>query len=368
LDALLTITLQVCMQRALCAGWLCRRGNVPCRTCSHFTATLPPSQVVAALQHLHSLGILHRDLRAANVLVASLSPLCVLLADFGVSRLLSAFASGAAAARGIAASAVPTLLTGGAALGPLQWSAPEVRDGSVDAGVVATTASDVYMLGCLLYELLSGGLPPFHWLMRNAELMEARLRSVGPVQLPGIPVPVPGLLHANVLQAAAQDGIPLSWALERAAATSRPAVDALLALMTECIEVDPDARPELPEVTDRLVALLEEHVVAGRAVVLELGLGQPGEGGPGVHDGTVPSSKPSAGGPGAPPGVTVDSPALMAALRELGVEMDLVETAAGVILDHHEDALDAALLPGVLSAAGLSAAHTLGAVQAFTQV
>ena len=34
-------------------------------------------QVVAGLAHLHSLGILHRDLRAANVLVVSLQPLQV---------------------------------------------------------------------------------------------------------------------------------------------------------------------------------------------------------------------------------------------------------------------------------------------------
>jgi hypothetical protein len=313
---------------------------------------------VTALRHLHSLGILHRDLRSANVLVSSLSPLCVLLADFGVSRLLSAFASGAAAKRGIAASAVSTVLTGGAALGPLQWSAPEVRDGSSDAGVVATTASDVYMLGCLLYELLSGGQPPFHWLMRNAELMEARLRSSGPVHVPGIPVPLPGLLHANVLQAAAQDGIALSWALERAAAVSAPAVEALVALMKECMEVDPNARPELPEVANRVVALLEEHVGGGRAVSLTLGSEQHGESSSSVHSGAVLSSEPS----------TVDSSALLAALRELGIEEELIEKAAGVVIDDHEDALDTALLRDVLLAAGISAVHTLGAVQAITKV
>jgi len=42
-------------------------------------------QVVAGLLHLHSLGILHRDLRAANLLIAGLDPLHVLVADFGVS-------------------------------------------------------------------------------------------------------------------------------------------------------------------------------------------------------------------------------------------------------------------------------------------
>ncbi len=74
-------------------------------------------QVIAALLHLHSLGIVHRDLRAANILIDALDPLRVLLADFGVSHLLSAFASGEVY-RG--ASKMTSVLTGAAALGPLQ--------------------------------------------------------------------------------------------------------------------------------------------------------------------------------------------------------------------------------------------------------
>jgi serine/threonine protein kinase len=77
-------------------------------------------QAIAALLHLHSLGILHRDLRAANVLIDSLDPLHVMVADFGVSHLLSAFASGEAH---IGASKIESVLTGTAALGPLQVGA-----------------------------------------------------------------------------------------------------------------------------------------------------------------------------------------------------------------------------------------------------
>jgi serine/threonine protein kinase len=85
-------------------------------------------QVVAGVRHLHRLGILHRDLRAANVLVASLDPVHVLLADLGVAHLLSAFARDAAP--DITASKVSTVLSGDAVKGPVLWMAPEVLDGS----------------------------------------------------------------------------------------------------------------------------------------------------------------------------------------------------------------------------------------------
>ncbi len=79
-------------------------------------------QAIAALLHLHSLGILHRDLRASNILIASLDPLHVMLSDFGVSHLLSAFSGGAGAGRAadVSSGRVHSVLTGGAALGPVQ--------------------------------------------------------------------------------------------------------------------------------------------------------------------------------------------------------------------------------------------------------
>ena len=78
-------------------------------------------QAVAGLLHLHSLGILHRDLRAANLLLDALDPLHVRVADFGVSHLLSAFAAGLQVrVTDLTAGKVPTVLRGRAALGPMQ--------------------------------------------------------------------------------------------------------------------------------------------------------------------------------------------------------------------------------------------------------
>lgn len=87
------------------------------------------SQVCAGLLHLHSLGILHRDLRAANILIDAIDPLKIRVADFGVSHIVSARGVGPGAAMLTAAGApatpssstgMSTVLKGGAALGPLQ--------------------------------------------------------------------------------------------------------------------------------------------------------------------------------------------------------------------------------------------------------
>ena len=64
-----------------------------------------------------------------------------------------------------AGTAVRTVLVGDDALGPIAWVAPEVLAGSLTAGVTATPASDVYMLGGLMFEVLTCGLAPYYWLM-----------------------------------------------------------------------------------------------------------------------------------------------------------------------------------------------------------
>jgi serine/threonine protein kinase len=92
------------------------------------TALSIMQQTVAGVRHLHRLGILHRDIRAANVLVAGMDPAHVVLADLGVAHLLSAFAS-RTVAPGMTASKVHTVLTGASAAGPIWWLAPEVFAG-----------------------------------------------------------------------------------------------------------------------------------------------------------------------------------------------------------------------------------------------
>lgn len=96
--------------------------------------------LAASISYAHKRGVLHRDIKPSNVLFDEQNH--ALVADFGLARVAS----------------MDAMLTQTGVLGTPHYMAPEVVQHGANS---ATTSSDIYGLGAVFHELLSGK-PPFH--------------------------------------------------------------------------------------------------------------------------------------------------------------------------------------------------------------
>jgi non-specific serine/threonine protein kinase len=135
--------------------------------------------VCSALQYAHERGVLHRDIKPTNVVVADDG--LVKVTDFGIAKVLG----------GAESMATRT----GLVVGTPNYMAPEQADGTVEL----TPATDVYGAGTMLYELLAGRLPfpsegaPLHVLYTRVHTEPDPLDRVAP--------DVPNELAAVVMRA-----------------------------------------------------------------------------------------------------------------------------------------------------------------------
>jgi serine/threonine protein kinase len=99
------------------------------------------ADLLDALDHAHTQGIIHRDVKPANVVLSSEG---AILLDFGI-------------ARAVIASGTDQLTRSGIAVGTSTYMSPE----QITALADIDHRSDLYSMGCMLFECLAGQ-PPFH--------------------------------------------------------------------------------------------------------------------------------------------------------------------------------------------------------------
>jgi serine/threonine protein kinase len=116
------------------------------------------ADLLDALDHAHSQGIIHRDVKPANVVLSSEG---AILLDFGI-------------ARAVIASGTDQLTRSGIAVGTSTYMSPE----QITALADIDHRSDLYSMGCMLFECLAGQ-PPFHH-RNEAVVLQLHLTQTAP--------------------------------------------------------------------------------------------------------------------------------------------------------------------------------------------
>ncbi|MCS6948599.1 MAG: serine/threonine protein kinase, partial [Steroidobacteraceae bacterium] len=173
-------------------------------------------EVAAALKHAHANGIVHRDLKPANVLIDAEG--CIKLADFSAARLAGV------SDRGTAAS-------------PFSASPQQL------AGAEPTVADDIYGLGALAYELLSG-YPPHYPHFDRRRIAEEPVPPLHPVH------PVPPRLEALVMRMLAKDPLARPASMDEVTEGLYAGLQDTLEDITSAAQPAPVSEPELPRIDE----------------------------------------------------------------------------------------------------------------------
>lgn len=199
-------------------------------------------QVADALDHAHQHGIVHRDVKPENILLTAGtrdSESHAIVADFGIVQL-------------VASAAADRLTRPFLAVGTPAYMSPEqiLADGPVDA------RTDIYALGCVLYEMLAGRPP---WMGQDAPSLQARVVLTEPPPLRQVAPTVPAAVAQIVEQAIRREpderfasAAALARALERAGGGGPSSPDVAVELFLPPL---PPVRPLIGRDRERETAL-----------------------------------------------------------------------------------------------------------------
>jgi eukaryotic-like serine/threonine-protein kinase len=228
------------------ADVLRRRGRVP-----PDEATALARQSCRGLEHAHAAGLVHRDIKPQNLLLGRDGTLKI--ADFGIARTAEA----------------TRLTQTGTVLGSAAYLSPEQA-----VGEEVTPAADLYALGVVLYELLSGR-PPYEF-TSLADL--AAKQDAGAITPLGELVPdVPSALEDVVMRCLARNP---AYRPASAGALARELQSAVAEPLTILLPA-----PRKPAIRKRpvLLALAGALVVGAVLLAVALATGGPGTGGAGTN-------------------------------------------------------------------------------------
>lgn len=128
-------------------------------------------RILSALQHAHQAGIIHRDIKPQNILVNQKGYIKV--SDFGIARMV-----------GTKTATVPD--ADKSVMGTVHYFSPEQAQGET-----ATVSSDLYSVGVVLYEMLTGKVPfdgetPVSIALQHVQVRPKPLREINPDISPSV--------------------------------------------------------------------------------------------------------------------------------------------------------------------------------------